>query len=270
MKRNRRRGTHPIARAIRVSMRIATVLVLLATVVGAGTLVRRWVSSHRYFEVVAIEVRGAKAASPESIARAARIERGQNLWGVVPVLAEERLLALPRMRSAKVERTFPDRVTIVVEEREPVAVVLARSGPMLVDAEAAMFPALPGEPLEAYPYVTGLPATPEGMPAPWSVDRLRRAIRVVELWKTRGGGWPALSEIRPEEGGDVVAFPEDNPMAIRFAKDVDAEQLSRLGTVLTLWRGREAQIAGVDLTMPGQAVLKLRGSLPKAKRSQTI
>ena len=269
MKRNRRRGTHPIARVLRVALRTTVALVSLAGILSAGWAIRSWVSTHHYFEITAIEVRGARVASPEAIARFAGIERGRNIWSVAPVLAEERLLGMPRLRTARVERAFPDRVTIVVEEREPVAVVLARSGPMLVDAEASLFPALPDEKVDVYPYVTGLPATPEGLPAPWSVDRLRRALRVIELWKKRGG-WPALSEIRPEEGGDVVAFPEDNPMAIRFAPDVDADQLSRLGTVLTLWRGREAQIAGVDLTMPGQAVLKLRGSLPKAKRSQTI
>jgi cell division protein FtsQ len=269
MRRNRRRGTHPIARILRVGVRSVVFLVLVATVVTSGAVIGRWLSSHRYFAIAAIEVRGARVASPEAIARWAGIERGQNLWTVAPVLAEERLHAVPRLRSVHVERAFPDRVVIAVEEREPVALVLARSGPVLVDADASLFPPLPGESLEAYPYVTGLPTTSEGMPAPWSVGRLKRALRLLELWRTRGG-WPALSEIRPEESGDVVAFPEENPMAIRFAPDVHPEQLARLATVLTLWRGREAQIAGVDLTMPGQAVLKLRGGLPKAKRSQTI
>lgn len=269
MRRNRRRGTHPIARAARTAMRTTIALVVLATALTGGTALRRWLSSHRYFEIAAIEVRGSRAAAPETIARWAGIERGQNIWTVAPVLAEERLRGVPRLRSARIERSFPDRVVIVVEERDPVALVLARSGPLLVDAEASLFPPISGESLEDYPYITGLPATAEGLPAPWSVDRLKRALRVLDLWR-KGSGRPALSEIRPEEGGDVVAFPENNPMAIRFAADVDAEQLARLTTVLTLWRGREAQIAGVDLTMPGQAVLKLRGSLPKTKRSQGI
>ncbi|MGH7804841.1 MAG: cell division protein FtsQ/DivIB, partial [Candidatus Binatia bacterium] len=267
MKRNRRRGTHPIARAARIAIRTTVALVVLTTAVTAGTVVHRWVSSHRYFEIAAIEVRGSRAASPETIARWAGIERGQNIWSVVPILAEEKLRGFARLRSARVERSFPDRVVIAVEERDPIALVLARSGPLLVDADASLFPPMPGETIEDYPYVTGLPSTAEGLPAPWGVDRLKRALRVLDLWR-KGGARPTLSEIRPEEGGDVVAFPETNPMAIRFAADVDADQLDRLTTVLTLWRGREAQIAGVDLTMPGQAVLKLRGGLPKAKRSQ--
>jgi cell division protein FtsQ len=269
MKRNRRRGTHPIARAVRIAIRTTIALVVLVTAVTAGTVLRDWLSSHHYFEIAAIEIRGSRASSPEMIARWAGIARGQNIWTVAPVLAEERLRGVPRLRSARVERSFPDRIVIAVEERDPVALVLARSGPLLVDAAASLFPPIPGEAIEDYPYVTGLPTTAEGLPAPWSVDRLKRALHVLELWRT-GGNRPTLSEIRPEEGGDVVAFPEATPMAIRFAADVDAEQLSRLTTVLTLWRGREAQIAGVDLTMPGQAVLKLRGGLPKSKRSQGI
>lgn len=269
MKRNRRRGAHPLVRTARALGR----LFAAGAALGLGALVVQgvasWVITHPYFSLAAIEVRGERAASASAIALWAGIEPRASLWEIDPRIAEQRLRANARFRSARVERFFPDRITIAVEEREPVAIVLAPSGPHFVDADAQLFPPLDGEPLEGYPYVTGLPNDGEGTPAVWSVDRLRRALTVVALWNRRGG-WPALSEIRPEESGEIVVFPEQNPMAIRFARELDAEQFARLDTVLTLWRGREAQVAGVDLTVPGQAVLRLRGNLPKPRESRGI
>lgn len=269
MRRNRRRGSHPLLRTLRAAARVTGTCLALGAAALAVHGVSRWVITHPYFALAAIEVRGERAASASAIALWAGIEPGASLWQLDPLVAEERLRANARFRTARVERFFPDRIAIAVEEREPIAIVLSKSGPFFVDSEAQLFPPLDGEPLEGYPYVTGLPTDGEGAPAVWSVDRLRRALAVVDQWNRRGG-WPALSEIRPEESGEIVVFPEQNPMAIRFSSDIDAEQFARLETVLTLWRGREAQVAGVDLTVPGQAVLRLRGNLPKPRESRGI
>jgi hypothetical protein len=269
-KRNRRRRqTSRWIAAIRGAARAAGGLALAVAGIQGAIALSGWVASHAYFAVSAIEIRGARAASPETIVAWAGIERGASLWRVDADRATERLRHVSRLRGASVERIFPNRVAIAVEEREPVALVLTRAGSVFVDAEAHLFRPLEDESIEGFPYVTGLPPLEDERAGLASLERLRRAVRVVELWGHRAH-WPSLSEIRPEETGEIVAFPEQNPMAIRFAGDVDADQFSRLGTVLALWRGREAQVAGVDLTMPGQAVLRLRGALPKPKDGRGI
>jgi hypothetical protein len=47
-------------------------------------------------------------------------------------------------------------------------------------------------------------------------------------------------------------------MVVRFSAEARAEDFSRLSTVFDLWRGREALVAAIDVSMPGQAVTKLR------------
>ncbi len=84
---------------------------------------------------------------------------------------------------------------------------------------------------------------------------LRAVARLVALWQAHAD-WPAISEIRPD-GEDLVVFATGSPLAVRFASEAQAEDFTRLSSVLELWHGREAQVAAIDLSLPGQAVLKL-------------
>src|SRR5262249_20326764 len=87
--------------------------------------------------------------------------------------------------------------------------------------------------------------------------RLHGAGQVLKLWQ-RYSGWPQVSEVRPEPAGGFLVYPERTAMVIRFPEDVYPEQFARLSAVFDLWRGRESPVAGVDLSVPGQAVLRLR------------
>jgi hypothetical protein len=57
-------------------------------------------------------------------------------------------------------------------------------------------------------------------------------------------------------------------MVIRFGAEIHEEQFSRLATVFGLWRGREADVAGVDLSVPGQVVLRLRSERDKGRERE--
>jgi hypothetical protein len=102
--------------------------------------------------------------------------------------------------------------------------------------------------------VTGLAgADPTSAPV---VARLREAARLAVAWRERGQ-WPAISEIRPGDD-EMLVFVAGTPLAIRFATEARSEDFARLDAVLELWRGREIQVAAIDLTAPGEAVLTMR------------
>jgi hypothetical protein len=85
---------------------------------------------------------------------------------------------------------------------------------------------------------------------------LRAAARLALRWREHAQ-WPAISEIR-SEGDDLVVFVAGTPLSVRFTAEARADDFARLSAVLELWRGREAQVAAIDLSVPGEAVLKLR------------
>ena len=259
MRRNRRRTGRSLLPALAIAARALVALSAL----GAGAVgvpwVVAWVEGHPYFALREIDVDAHGVLDAKTLLAWAGVAPGASVWSVREADAERRLLAHPRIREAHVERTLPGQVRIRVEERRPVAILLADQ-PLLVAPDGVAFPAVDGELLADLPYVTGFAAS-----APTSVavaHRLRDVARLVELWSEHAP--LPVSEIRPE-GDDLVAFVVGTPLAVRFSSQAAAEDFERLAAVLGLWRGREAQLAAIDLSLPGEAVLKLRRA--SARRS---
>jgi POTRA domain, FtsQ-type len=252
VKRNRRRSGRTVLAGLAVAARwLAAIAGLAATMVGVVWAVGR-IESHPYFALREIDVQAHGALDAETLLAWAGIAPGASVWSVHELEAERRLLAHPRIREAHVECTLPGQVRIRVEERRPVAVLLA-DRPLLVARDGVTFPATEGEAIADLPYVTGFAAS--APTSPTVARRLRDAARLVELWRDRGP-WVA-SEVRPD-GDELVVFVVGTPLAVRFSSQADADDFARLSAVLGLWRGREAQLASIDLSLPGEAVLKLR------------
>lgn len=258
MKRNRRRvagSWHLVARAFRAA-RITAVGVLAVFGAWRGLA---WAKAHPYFAVREIDVQGHGPLDAKTILAWSGLANGMSIWDVAPPAAEASLLSHPRIRAALVERELPGRVRVRVEEREPVALLFGEPIAMVAD-DGVVFPAAEGEALAALPYVSGF-AGKDPASAPVA-GRLRDVARLAVAWRAHAQ-WPAISEIRPD-AEDLLVFAAGTPLAVRFAGPADANDLDRLGTVLELWRGREAGLAAIDLSTDGEAIVKLRPSKPAA------
>jgi cell division protein FtsQ len=252
VKKNRRRGARLGIAALHEAARGLLVLIAIGAATIGAERAFAWAKAHPYFALREIEVEARGRIDPKTLIAWAGLTPGMSIWSVHAAEAERRLLAQPRICEASLERTLPNLVRLRVEERHPLAILLAGL-PLLVAGDGAVFPALEGEATAGLPYVTGVLAT-GGAPADGGKD-LRAAARLVALWQAHAD-WPAISEIRPD-GEDFVVFATGSPLAVRFVAEAQAEDFARLSSVLELWRGREAQVAAIDLSLPGQAVLKL-------------
>jgi hypothetical protein len=261
VKHNRRRSGRTVLAGLAMAARwIAALAGTAAAVAGVVWVVDR-IESHPYFTLREIDVEARGTLDAKTLLAWAGIAPGASVWSVQEAEAERRLLAHPRIRQAHVERILPGHVRIRVEERRPVAVLLA-DRPLLLGPDGVAFPATEGEALADLPYVTGLSGSASTSPA--VARRLRDAARLVELWRDRAP-W-AASEIHPD-GDELVVFVVGTPLAVRFSSQPDADDFARLSSVLGLWRGREAQLASIDLSLPGEAVLKLRRARASARRA---
>jgi len=252
VKKNRRRGARLGIAVLHEAARGSLVLIAIAAATIGAERAFAWATAHPYFALREIEVEARGRIDPKTLIAWAGLTPGMSIWGVHAAEAERRLLAHPRICEASLERRLPNQVRLRVEERRPLAILLAGL-PLLLAGDGAVFPALDGEATAELPYVTGVLAT-GGAPADGGKD-LRAAVRLVALWQAHAD-WPAISEIRPD-GEDFVVFANGSPLAVRFAAEAQAEDFARLSSVLELWRGRETQVAAIDLSLPGQAVLKL-------------
>lgn len=257
MRKNRRRKSRI---ALRRTLRALAVAAALAGATLAVWHTVGWAKTHPYFAVREIDVEAHGRLDAKTLVAWAELAPGMSVWDVRVRDAEARLLAHPRIREASVERRLPGQVAIRVEEREPVAILFGAK-PLWVAADGEVFPPCEAEAIDGFPYVTGVGGAPRSGQV---AERLRRAARLVVLWRAHSQ-WPSISEVRPA-ADELTVFLASTPLAVRFPVEVGAEDFARLGTVLEIWRGREAQLAAIDLSLPGEAVLRLRGAKRGALR----
>ncbi|MCC5995020.1 MAG: FtsQ-type POTRA domain-containing protein [Oceanicaulis sp.] len=189
-----------------------------------------------------VDVTGAARVTPAQIASLIGAEPGTGMIAINPHEARDALEALSWVERAQVLRLWPDRIGVIVTEREPFALwqhnqrhyVIDRSGVVIEDADPAEFADLPivigeGAPDETATLMTLLALHPE------IAGRTTHRVRVgARRWS-----------LRLESGGEVL-LPEADPAgALAHLSAMHAER-----GVLDY----DAQI--IDLRVEGEMVLR--------------
>jgi cell division septal protein FtsQ len=98
------------------------------------------------YNLANIEIQTDGTLAREQILAAARLREGGNIFNVNIDDARDRLGLLPQVEHAEIERTLPDKITITISERRPVAWLMAKASEdptasddaFLIDRKAAL------------------------------------------------------------------------------------------------------------------------------------
>ncbi len=261
LRRNRRRGGSAgaaLKTAVAAARRAVPLVVAGALAAAAWPPLCAVVRRHPYFAVREIVVRRTGALAPEAIRAAAGIEPGMSIWDVDAAAVEARLRRTPWIRAARVRRELPGRVVIQVHAFRPVAILaLADAGPArfyyLAAGGRIFAPVGPGGPRDL-PYVTGLRAA--DLDGPTGPRAIRRALHLLRLAARAPEGLGAVSEVHVVPGHGLTLLAERPRVPIEMGWGRFEEKLARLGRVLPLWRGREAEIAAVSCVFAEQVIVR--------------
>jgi hypothetical protein len=223
------------------------------------------VRRHPYFAVREIVVRRTGHLAPEAIRAAAGIEPGMSIWDVDAAAVEARLCRTPWVRSARVRRELPGRVVIQVHAFRPVAILaLADTGPArfyyLAAGGRIFAPVGAGDPRDL-PYVTGLGTA--DLDGPTGPRAIRRALHLLRLAARAPEGLGAVSEVHVVPGRGLTLLAERPRVPIEMGWGGFEEKLARLGRVLPLWRGREAEMAAVSCVFAEQVIVRTHAAVAR-------
>jgi cell division protein FtsQ len=244
-----------VSRPLRVLVRGLALGVTLTGLGVAAFVAWDWVLRTPLLATRTVEVTGVRRLDEGAVLAAAGIEPGTNLFALDVLAAEGRVAALPGVRRAHVVRHLPDRVTVLVEEREPHALVNA--GELhWVDAEGYLVAT------DARPGSTGLPIlTGVGAPAPGAdvpSESLRAGLALLHVLERTSGRLAArVSEVDLSRPHGPVLYLVDG-IEVRLGSDAWADRLARLDGVLGELDARGERVASVDLRFRDQVVLTPR------------
>jgi cell division protein FtsQ len=255
--RVRRRSRTKLRQAGQILRRVGITVGLGMLALGLVAVGRLLVASP-IFLVRSVEVTGL-ARMAEAEARAASgIVPGTHLFSIDPDRVREKLEALPQVKRASVIREFPNRVTIVVEERTPFA--LAQAGGLVwIDEEGAVLDDQPRPVVQPLPLVSGLSAeelTP-GRRVP--SDRLRAALQLLRaILRTSGGLVSEISEVNVARPEAPLLYTLEG-VEVKLGSEAWAERLARLEGLLAQLRNQREPLASVDLRFENVVVLAPKG-----------
>ena len=222
----------PVARGVVRGLKMLLATVILV-VVGVGLALVLYFTPA--MSARSIVVTGIGAVTREEVLDAAGVRIGTPLLQINTSQVADRVAAIRRVASARVQRQYPSALRITIVEREPVVVKDFPDGPHLFDRDGVDFAT--GPPPPALPYID--------VDNPGPTDPATKAALAV------------LTALRPEVAGQVgrIAAPSvasitltlnDGRVVIWGTTDRVEEKAEKLAALLTQ-PGRTYDVSSPDL-----------------------
>jgi cell division protein FtsQ len=246
--------------------RLLLVLVICLILFLAGELVFHLIIAPR-LTVRNIVIRSDLPLSQEEILSIAGTEENAFFYAVDPVGIREALEQMPMVRSAVVEKTFPDSLQITLYRRVPLAIIFfttpeGRSIPMGVDDQGVVFEV--GSSLSDWdlPVIAGIEfkKLELGVKLPETLQPILRDLH--RLRQENPGLFRLISELRPipRAAGnlELLVYPIQFPVRLRLAGTLDPAVLRNAVVILDLMAGEHllARVKELDMRT-GEVVYRM-------------
>jgi cell division protein FtsQ len=239
------------------------VLLVLAAFVAAGVITRNFLLRDRHFRipgVASIQSTGLSEVNRTEVLPVFGEDIGRNIFFVPLAQRRKELEAIPWVQQATVMRFLPNRLSVSIVERTPVAFVREGSQVELADADGvilSMPPLMMAQHHYSFPVVTGIDAKDS-----LASRRARMAVYLrflAELDKGSQHLTQQVSEIdlsdpedlratMPEQGSDILAH---------FGEDHFLERWQLYKSRIGKWRSLYPRLIGVDLRYSGETPLEM-------------
>jgi len=253
---------HPRTSFGRILLGGATFIVL-AGLVTTGILVRRFLIHDPHFRIpgaTSIQSTGLSEVNRTEVLPVFGEDIGRNIFFVPLSERRKQLEAIPWVQRATVMRYLPDRLSVSIVERTPVAFVREGDRVELADADGvilSMPPAMMAQHHYSFPVIAGINARDS-----LASRRARMAVYqrfLSELDQNNQHLTQQVSEIdlsdpedlratMPEQGSDILAH---------FGENQFLRRLQIYKSHIAEWRQRYPKLIGVDLRYEGDVPLEM-------------
>ncbi len=236
----------------KIALGAAGVALAVGIVYGAGRAVR----ATKFFRLKTIEVASAKRLNEAEILALAGVEPGQDLARMNLKRMGEQLAQNPWVETVRIHRYFPDRLSISITEREPLAIV--NMGLIYyLDKKGNVFKVLnQGDKLD-YPVVTGFSEEDvTGNPAA-TQTALKATCDLLAILREKGAFILAdVSEIHYDKGYGFTLFTASGALPVKIGATDFAAKVDRFARVYRDLMAQKPSLQYIDLDYNDKIVVK--------------
>jgi cell division septal protein FtsQ len=207
--------------------------------------------AHSYFRLRSVKVVCDSAAGePTALAARAGLYDGTSLWQIDPDDGRSALESVPWVRDVRIERQFPDQVSVQVYRREAVAATVVEDGTFLIDGDGVVYREGEAAPLVDLPYLTGWNASESRAER---VTQLRTQMALIDAVEAAG---IAVSQVDVDADGVFRVYPENRRIVIVLGREPAVETV--LARLQAVWPAlpEGADLREIDLSYTDRAVLR--------------
>jgi cell division septal protein FtsQ len=207
-------------------------------------------------------IEGCQKTSEKDILSMAQLNRQRNILSIDLAELRRKVEANPWIERAEIRRIFPDRISIKITERKPVAIILL-DRLYYIDAQGVIFARVPKDHQIDHPILTGLrrdsfKVQPDGA---WGlVSKALRLIRVMEEGEVLSQ--KDISEIHMDKAFGISTYTNDGAIEIRLGFDPYESKWRRLERVWSHLHKRALKPAYIDCNYEKRVIVKMRDATP--------
>jgi cell division protein FtsQ len=243
---------------------------LLIAVVVAAVWANLWKSDMRIADV---RVSGNTIVNEREILSLSGISKEQRLYGVDLLAAQRRIMQNAFIKSAAVNREAPNRISITVQERVPIAAVVLDKIEYL-DADGVVLPPAHPENIFDLPVMTGAFQPGEFVPGRQITrSEVKEALELLATAQQLGDElYRLISEARIEPGRDLVFYTAESGVPVVFGHGDVAAKLVKFDGFwkeIVLHHGAH-ELAYVDLRFEDQVVVRWNHNKEETQATKAV
>ena len=180
-----------------------------------------------YMQLGYVEIRGVDKGIRNELLQTCGLTSEQGLLSLKLGALKEQMETHPWVRTATVERRFPDTLIVQIQKEEPVVLVLLDQF-FYMNKQGQLFKPVSRYEEMDFPILTGLSKTDPGQE-----EKLDQAAHVLSVLKAQNNRWSLqnLSEIHLNENGGISLYFNHIPAAIRISRHHPGRNIEKLKQV---------------------------------------
>jgi cell division septal protein FtsQ len=208
------------------------------------------------FSLKSIEVSSAKHLTREEILALAEVEPGKDLLHMNLKRMGDHILQNPWVETVRINRYFPDAVSIVITEREPIAIV-NMGFIYYLDKKGNVFKVLnQGDKLD-YPVVTGFSEEDLGSNPKGTREALEATCDLLKILRDKGAFILAdVSEIHYDEGYGFTLFTASGALPVKVGSGDFSAKVERFARIYRSLMVQMPSIHYIDLDYNDKIIVK--------------
>lgn len=235
---------------------IAAGLTALSLTCGILYGIYRALDSTTFCRLRNIEVSSAKRLTREEILGLAGVESGKDLLRMNLKRMGEHILQNPWVETVRINRYFPDSISIAVTEREPLAIV-NMGFIYYLDKNANVFKVLnQGDNLD-YPVVTGFSEEEQTSDPKGTREALKATCELLKILREKGSFILAdVSEIHYDKGYGFTMFTASGALPVKIGAGEFAAKIERFARIYRELIVQRPLLQYIDLDFNDKIIVK--------------